>query len=385
MVDPDDYQPRLRWWSHVWRYALVLGLSVAGWIELGLWQYNHDRGWLVLDVVLGAIAMVLVAWRRRFPLQIALVTGAFGAISGFSAGAATLALVSLSTRRRMREIIPAALVNLVGALALDWVNPASQDSQIITWPIIFAAIAVTVAIGMYIGSRRELLATLRERANTSETVQAARVAQARAAERAQIAREMHDVLAHRISLVTMHAGALTYRTDLDAEQMRATAEVIQENSHQAMVELREVLGLLRDGPGDSAPELPQPSARDLPALLAEARHSGMHVESELIDLEPIPEKLGRTAYRVIQEGLTNARKHAPNTFVRVSLSGAPDDGLTAEVRNPLAIGSTGGSSPESGLGLIGLAERTALAGGLLTHRVTPEGEFVLSAWLPWPS
>ncbi len=106
---------------------------------------------------------------------------------------------------------------------------------------------------MYIGSRRELLATLRERANTSEAVQAARVAQARAAERAQIAREMHDVLAHRISLVTMHAGALTYRTDLDADQMRATAEVIQENSHQAMVELREVLGLLRDGPGDSAP------------------------------------------------------------------------------------------------------------------------------------
>ena len=133
---------------------------------------------------------------------------------------------------------------------------------------------------MYIGSRRELLATLRERADTAEAEQAARVAQARTAERAQIAREMHDVLAHRISLVTMHAGALTYREDLTADEMRATAAVIQENSHQAMVELREVLGLLRDGPGDSAPELPQPSAVDLPALLDEARASGMRIESE---------------------------------------------------------------------------------------------------------
>ena len=384
MVDPDDYQPRLRWWSHAWRYALVFVFSVAGWIELGIWQYNHDRGWLVLDLTLGAACMVLIAGRRRYPLRIALVTGAIGTVSGFSAGAATLALVSLATRRRWREILPAAAVNLAGALAFDWLNPASQDSQIITWPIIFAAVAVTVAIGMYIGSRRELLATLRERANTSEAVQAARVAQARTAERAQIAREMHDVLAHRISLVTMHAGALTYRTDLDADAMRATAEVIQENSHQAMVELREVLGLLRDGPGDAAPERPQPAASDLPALIDEARQAGMRIESDLIELSPIPETLGRTAYRVIQEGLTNARKHAPNTLVNVSLHGGPKDGLIAEVRNRLPIGAVP-DSPESGLGLIGLAERTALAGGVMTHRITPEQEFVLSTWLPWPA
>ena len=383
MVDPDDYQPRLRWWSHAWRYGLTFAIRIAGWIDPGIWQYENDHAWLALDLVMGAAALVLVFWRRRFPLQIALITGAMGAISAFSAGAATLALVSLSTRRRKREIIPAALANLAGALALDWFNPTAQDDQVITWPIIFAAVAVTVAIGMYIGSRRELLATLHERANTSEAVQAARVAQARAAERARIAREMHDVLAHRISLVTMHAGALSYRTDLDADQMRATAEVIQENSHQAMIELREVLGLLREGPGDSAPELPQPSATDVPALLDEARQAGMRIDAQLIDLGGIPETLGRTAYRVIQEGLTNARKHAPNTSVNIILQGGPDDGLRTTVRNLLPIGSKSMSSPESGLGLIGLAERAALAGGQLTHRVTDEREFVLSAWLPW--
>jgi len=384
-VNPDDYQPRLRWWSHAWRYALALALSIAGWIELGTWQYDHDRSWMALDLALGFACLVLLAFRRRFPLQIALVTGAVSGVSGFAAGAATLALVSLATRRRWREVIPAALANLAGALILDSISPTSQDEQVITWPIIFAAVAVTVAIGMYIGSRRELLATLRERANTSEAIQAARVSQARAAERGQIAREMHDVLAHRISLVTMHAGALTYRKDLDAEQMRAAAEVIQENSHQAMVELREVLGLLRDGPGDSAPELPQPSATDLPALIEEAQRAGMRVEAELIDLATIPETLGRTVYRVIQEGLTNARKHAPNTLVCVSVTGAPSAGLSAEVRNLLPVGSRSTSKPESGLGLIGLAERTALAGGFMMHRVTPGREFVLSAWLPWPA
>jgi signal transduction histidine kinase len=109
----------------------------------------------------------------------------------------------------------------------------------------------------------------------------------------------------------------------------------------------------------------------------------MRVESHLIDLDAIPETLGRTAYRVIQEGLTNARKHAPNTLVSISLQGGPTDGLRAEVRNLLPIGSSSSNNPESGLGLIGLTERTALAGGRLTHRVTTEHEFVLSAWLPW--
>lgn len=380
-----DYQPQLGWWSHAWRYALMLTISGLAWFEVAAWQWDNHRWWFWTDLALGLLGYVLVAWRRAFPFQIALITNALSFLSWTSAGPATLALVSMATRRRWREIIPVGILSLIAGFVLEAYNPVNDETFAFTVPLIVAIIAVTVGWGMYIGSRRELIATLRERANTSEAVQAARVAQARAAERAQIAREMHDVLAHRISLVTMHAGALTYRTDLSADDMRATAEVIQDNSHQAMVELREVLGLLRDGPGDSAPELPQPSATDLPALLDEARQAGMRVESHLIALDAIPEALGRTAYRVIQEGLTNARKHAPNTSVHVSLGGGPGDGLKAEVRNPLPIGSHLSGEPESGLGLIGLAERTALAGGLLTHRVTPEHEFLLSTWLPWPS
>nr|WP_255670020.1 histidine kinase [Aeromicrobium wangtongii] len=229
------------------------------------------------------------------------------------------------------------------------------------------------------------MATLRERAVTAETEQAARVAQARTAERARIAREMHDVLAHRISLVTMHAGALVYRQDLSADEMRAAAGIIQDNAHEAMVELREVLGILRDGPGDAHPELPQPAASDVPALLDEARSSGMRLEQVgAVDLAAVPESLGRTVYRVVQEALTNARKHAPDTLVTVTFAGGPSEGLRVIVRNPMPIGA-GARAPESGLGLIGLAERTALAGGTLTHRLSPDRAFILTAWLPWPA
>jgi signal transduction histidine kinase len=385
-VQDIDYQPQLRWWSHVWRYALMLLISGAAWFEVAYWQWDHHRWWFWTDLGVGALGFVLVAWRRALPVPVAVVTNALSFISWSSAGPGTLALVSLSTRRRWREIIPVGVLSLTAGITLEGYNPVSNDAIGFTIPFIVAIIAVTVGWGMYIGSRRELLATLRERAITAEAEQAARIAQARTAERGRIAREMHDVLAHRISLVTMHAGALTYRDDLTVEEMRATAAVIQESSHQALVELRDVLGLLRDDPGDSSPERPQPSAADLPALLDEARDSGMRVETdELVALDGLPDTIGRTLYRVVQESLTNARKHAPNTLVTASVTGSPWAGLSVVVSNPLEVGSIVVEAPQSGLGLIGLAERTALVGGRMSHRITPAREFVVEAWLPWPA
>lgn len=364
----------------------MLTISGAAAFEIANWQWDHQRWWFWTDLGLGALGLVLVAWRRTFPVPVAVITNLMSFVSWSSAGAGTLALVSLSTRRRWREIIPVGVLTLAAGLTLEIYKPVDSDPIAFTLPFIVAIIAVTVGWGMYIGSRRELLATLRERAHTAEAEQAARVAQARTAERGRIAREMHDVLAHRISLVTMHAGALTYREDLTAEEMRATAAVIQEASHQALVELRDVLGILRDDPGDSSPERPQPSAVDLPDLLDEARASGMRIETEeLVALDGIPETIGRTLYRVVQESLTNARKHAPNTLVTVSVNGSPYAGLWVTVVNPLEVGSVGATAPESGLGLIGLAERTALVGGRLVHRITPERQFVVEAWLPWPA
>ena len=379
-----DYQPRLTVWSHVWRYSLVVVIAAVAWWELAAWQWSNDPAWFAVDLSVGIGCLVLVFWRRRWPVMIALVTNAVAVISASAGGPATLALVSLATRRRWREIIPVSLVTLAGGVVFDRINPASDEPWQVTIPIIAALIGVAVGWGMYIGSRRELLATLRLRAETAEAEQTARLSQARTAERTRIAREMHDVLAHRISMVTMHAGALSYRDDLTPEQVRETAGVIQENSHQALTELRQVLGVLREEPGDADPERPQPSAQDLAALIEDARASGMNVISELGPVEAIPDMLGRTAFRVVQEGLTNARKHAPDTLVLVELSGGPGDGLTIEVRNLLRVGSSL-DVPGSGLGLVGLAERTALVGGRLWHGVTPDQRFTLKVWLPWPA
>ena len=380
-----DYQPRLTVWSHVWRYTLIAVISGTAWFGLAAWQWQHDRAWFAIDLAMGAAGFVLVAWRRRFPVAIALILNLMSAVSGSVAGPATLALVSLATRRQQREIIPVGLVSLGASVVLVLIDPSGDnDPWQLTVPLVAAIVAITVGWGMYIGSRRELLANLRERAETTESEQAARLAQARTAERTRIAREMHDVLAHRISMVTMHAGALSYRDDLTPEQVRATAGIIQENSHQALTELRQVLGVLREDPGDADPERPQPSAKDLLALIEDAQASGMNVVSDLGPVDEVPDMLGRTAFRVVQEGLTNARKHAPDTLVKVELSGAPGDGLTITLRNPIRIGAPL-DVPGSGLGLVGLSERTALAGGRLQHGVTSDREFTLTVWLPWPA
>ncbi|MGZ5370616.1 sensor histidine kinase [Aeromicrobium sp.] len=384
-MQPVDFQPPLSLWSHTWRYAVVLIISATAWSSYAPWQWDHYRAWFFVDLGLGLACMVLVYWRRRFPVTVAVLTALASGISATAAGPSTLALVSLSTRRRRNEIIPVAVLAFCSILLINELSPGSTNGRIVAYTALASLIGVTIGWGLYIGSRRELLATLRDRADRAESEQSRRVEQARTAERGRIAREMHDVLAHRISLVSMHAGALTFRADLTPEEIRNTAGVIQENSHQALTELREVLGVLREGPGDAAPELPQPSAHDIPALVSESREAGMKVDFvENSDLDGLPDNIGRTLYRIVQEGLTNARKHAPDTLVTIAITGSPGDGVTATISNPLRIGDSRLKTPDSGLGLIGLGERSVLSGGRLSHHITPDRVFVLHAWLPWP-
>ncbi|WP_374999607.1 sensor histidine kinase [Aeromicrobium sp. CTD01-1L150] len=377
--------PPLTRWGHVWRYLLTILISAFAWSELAVWQWQNARVWFWLDLVIGLAALVIVGWRRRFPVTVATVTALASAASGSVGGPATLALFSLATRRRWREILPLAVLAFVCGLLLIRVEGPPQVDAVVVLPTMAAVIGVTIGWGMFVGSRRELMQTLRERARTAETEQEARVAQARTTERARIAREMHDVLAHRISLVTMHAGALTYRRDLSSEQVHETAGLIRDTAHQALTDLREVLGVLREDSGDATPELPQPDASDLPALFEEARRNGMHLQVETCDvsLGDVPPTIGRAAYRVIQEGLTNARKHAPDTLVSVTVTGRAGEELRVQVRNHLLLGETLGV-PVSGLGLVGLRERAELAGGRLSHRVE-DHTFVLEVTLPWPT
>jgi signal transduction histidine kinase len=277
------------------------------------------------------------------------------------------------------------LANLAAGIAYSLIAPAEQRESL--WLTVVLNLVVVTAMlgwGMYLGSRRELLWTLRARAQRAEDERDVRVSQAKATERARIAREMHDVLAHRITQVSMQAGALGFRDDLEPARLREGLAQIQAQANQALHELRGVLGVLReDGTGPTAQ--PQPTYGDVARLVEEARASGSNVElTDLVDPAgpPVPDVLGRTVYRIVQEGLTNARKHAPGAVVTVLLNGSPQDGLAVVLRNPLGFPTS--STPGAGLGLIGLRERTELRGGRLQHG-RDRGTFVLRAWLPWQS
>ncbi|MGB0100653.1 MAG: histidine kinase [Nocardioides sp.] len=379
--DPCEYQPPLRRWSHVWRYAVMLVISAIVWLPVAEVEAERAAWWCVLDLLIGLAAYVAVYFRRRHPLSIALVLALAGAVSGTAAGPATLAAVSLATRRRWREMVPVAVVNLAAAQAYSMLTNPSDDPL---WLLLVANVIATGALfawGMYIGSRRELIWTLRHRAERAEAEQELRVAQARGQEQARIAREMHDVLAHRISQISLHAGALAYRSDLTPEETRTSAEVIRDKAHEALTDLRGVLGVLREDSTGQRRHAPQPTYADLPALVSDAQASGMRIEFEdLVRDDDVPDATGRTVYRIVQEGLTNARKHAPGAVVSVQVSGGPEPGIEVLLRNPVGFGPS--RTPGSGLGLVGLTERAELRGGRLDHG--REGSmFVLRGWIPW--
>ena len=380
----DEYQPPITRWGHVWRLLVCLAVSGLVWGATFLPQWRTHPALWALDLGVGIAAYVLVMFRRRHPLGVALATNVMILVSGVAAGPATLASVSLATRQRLVPIGVVSVIGIVTAQGYEDMMPSVNDDP---WWLSFTFnVAITVAImgwGMYIGSRRQVMWELRQRADRAEAEQEVRVAQARGTERARIAREMHDVLAHRISQIAMHAGAMGFRDDLDATRLRGTARVIQEQAHAALTELREVLGVLRDDTTGELLERPQPTYADLPSLVDAARESGLALtfaDRVRGNGTPVPEVVGRTLYRIVQEGITNVRKHAPGAVLDIDVSGDPDAGLDVRVRNPLGFGPT--RTPGAGLGLIGLAERVELRGGRLEHRRDGEA-FELHAWIPW--
>lgn len=380
---PDQTQPVLTAWGHTWRYAACVAISASVWLQVAAPEWHQHRALFWVEIGCGVLAFGLVHFRRRSPLLLALVIAALSTVSGIASGPATLAAVSLATQRNAWQIVVVGAANFVCATTYTELAPFDiEDHTFVSLAISLVINAGMMGWGMYLGSRRELVWTLEARARRAEEDRDLRVTQARITERTRIAREMHDVLAHRITQVSMHAGALAFREDLDASRLRSGLTEIQGQANTALHELRGVLGVLRDD-GSEQPDQPQPTYDDIARLVAEAAAADMNVHlSDLIDNrgQTMPDQLGRTLYRIVQEGLTNARKHAPGARVTVALSGNPEDGIDVTLRNPLGFAST--ATPGAGLGLVGLSERAELAGGrLLRHR---EGvTFVLKGWLPW--
>ncbi|WBB72556.1 histidine kinase [Micromonospora sp. WMMD1128] len=348
---------------------------------------NAGPDWLIgVDLIAGLLATGGLWLRRRWPVGLAVATAP---LTLFSITAGVVLLVVLFTVLVHRPLpIGLALVgwNVVTALPYETLrpSPALPPWAAVAWTALF--IGVAVAWALFVRARRQLVVSLRDRAERAEAEQQLRLDQARRLERGRIAREMHDVLAHRISLLSLHAGALEFRPDAPPEEVARAAGVIRASAHAALQDLREVIGVLRtEVRAEATPERPQPTLGDVPALVAESRDAGVRVSvvDEVTEPDAVPVAIGRSAYRIVQEGLTNARKHAPGAVVTVRLSGAPGDGLAVEISNPWPVGGPVTSIPGTGTGLVGVAERVTLAGGRLDHGRDSDGNFRLTAWLPW--
>jgi signal transduction histidine kinase len=360
--------------------GVLVALTIVSW-----WADRPPGPLLALDLAAGVLSWALsplVLWR---PLAGSLVLTVLAVISPAATPPATFGALQVARRQRF----PLAGVVAGAGVAAHAIQGAwrSHGGMSYGWWLVLVTLGYGAIIGWgaWAQAREALIRSLHERAERAEAEQGRRVAEARMLERRKIAHEMHDVLAHRLSLLATFAGALEYRPDSSPERLARAAGVVRDGVHQALEELREVISLLRDdepAPGD--PTRPQPVLADVPRLVDESRDAGAEVQLHSAVDEPAeaPPTVARTAYRVIQEGLTNARKHAAGQSIHVDLRGGPGAGLEVSVRNRL---SRPGTPPgwSGGAGLVGLTERVQLAGGRLDHQSTGD-EFRLHASLPWP-
>lgn len=377
-VAADDYQPALTPWSHAWRIAAVLAISIGTFSQTYRDVPNGTEVLFIVDLSLGMVSFALMFLRRRYPLTIAVTTSVLTALSSASNGPSALAVTSLATRRVGWQIAAVAAVNFTASMVFEAVAPPNGDGWLESTVGSLVALAALIGWGLFVGSRRELMWNLRQRAERAEADRDLRAAEARSNERTRIAREMHDVVAHRISQVSMRAGAMAFRDDLTADQMRAESTVIRDTANEALRELRSVLHVLRDPATGDLVEQPQPTYRDIVALVERARTDGMRIDFvDAITTLP-PTDTGRTMYRMVQEGITNAAKHAPGALIHVRLANEGTD-VVVTMTNPRGFGPS--AAPGAGLGLVGIAERVAVAGGRLEQIETANG-FSVRAWMP---
>ncbi|MEU4804133.1 histidine kinase [Actinosynnema sp. NPDC023587] len=341
---------------------------------------------VVVDQVIGAAGCAALWLRRRWPVALALALVALSTFSMLVQGAAAVALFAVAVHRSLPVVAAVGGVSLLLSPIYSALRPdpgLTYREMLIYSALVYLAVT---GWGVSVRARRHLVESLRERAAQAEVEAQRRIERAERLERDRIAREVHDVLAHRLSLLSLYAGALEYRSDMTPAEVARAAAVIRDSSHKALQDVREVIGVLRApvgyqvDPGDR----PTPTLAGLPDLVEESRRAGVEVEVRDVigELDAVPDAVGRTAYRVVQEGLTNARKHAAGLPVAVRLSGAPGVGLEVEVRNPIPQGTAAPEVPGGRQGLVGLAERAALAGGRLEHGPAG-GDHRLWAWLPW--
>lgn len=378
--------PVSRAWSEIWRLAIAVIVGAVAWagsLALALEAGEEPLAWLVvLDVFAGLVSTVLVAFRHRAPLLIAVLTSILVGFSAASLGAWLLAVVSMATRRRLPDIGVAFAATVASGSAATMIFDLSQGKPVdwVYFPVLALIAAIPFVVGYARGARRAELDGLRREAALLRDEQAQIAEQARLAERARIAAEMHDALGHHLSVIAVQAAALKLHPDLPEPVRLESVSAIRTAAQQALAELRYTLGMLAEDSSDPEPS-PQLSER-IADLIEQVRQAGSPVDADLdhAHLGELPAELSRPVYRIVQECLTNAMRHAPGIPVRLTIDAQPGQAVRIRVANATATPPP--PSPGSGLGLVGIAERVRLAHGELQVRPTDE-EFTVEARLPW--
>ncbi|MER7394561.1 histidine kinase [Streptomyces sp. NPDC000151] len=344
-----------------------------------------------------ASALVLPL-RRRCP-EVALVVTLLGMYIGYIWFAPMIALCTLAARRAGTALVVAgaaalALVHYLPYPLGDYTPTADRQSllDLLDSCVLGAGAAV---FGRWARARTQLRERVRDLTESRHREAELRAERAVTTERARLAREMHDVVAHQVSLISLQAGALQMTCGDDASRERAGT--VRDLAAKTLEELRHMVGALRSGGGTGAGLAPQPRLADLPRLAAE---SGLRVALDLdgalggdatfggdnAAARGWPEAVERAAYRTVQEALTNVRKHAPGADVRVTVDVTDNrtagEWLTVDVRNGPAAAPGESALPEGGHGLLGLRERALLLGGTFAAHPTGDGGFAVSAGFP---
>ncbi|MFE0035617.1 sensor histidine kinase [Streptomyces sp. NPDC059015] len=430
----DDASPRsLLWWGRRRSAVLDVGLGLVSAAECALEgvRFSETAALPVpVGVVFGLLAGSALVLRRRWPVAVVLVSIAITpAEMGFLM--AIVGLYTLAASEAPRRVIAAlAGMSLLGTLIVTFVRTrqdvATADFDPGPWYVPVVSVVMSIGLtapplllGLYVGARRRLMESLRERAVSLEqelSLLADRAEQqaqwARTEERTRIAREMHDVVAHRVSLMVVHAAALQAVALKDPQKAVKNAALVGDMGRQALTELREMLGVLRSGEEVAARAAAEPvplaavgvaaaaaaeaaeaavtgegpSLADLGSLVEQSRLAGMVVEFSVQgESRGYRPEVEQTAFRVVQEALTNVHKHAAGARVWVRVAHR-DAEIAMQVENgPSERGAADAGLPSGGNGLVGMRERVSALGGVFVSGPTDGGGFRVSAVLPMES
>jgi signal transduction histidine kinase len=363
----------------------LVPLLVAAVIVFGGFAHSGDAG--ALPLALGCAAGLSLFARRRAPVATLIVSGALTLIlvhlaprAGATAVIApAVALYSLALRRGASARVVAAAAAMVAIVVADVLAGGGPTvAQTLGHALL---VAIPLLIADVHRTRHANLALLRERVELAERTREQEAQRRAQQERLRIARDLHDVVAHTLTTINVQASTAAQLLDRRPDHVRSALTGIENASRDAIEELRAILGVLRGGDGD-VPLRPAPGLDDLPDLVRRTRADAVDVDMNVLGERPqrLPDAVSLAAYRIVQESLTNARRHAEGAPVRITLRFAPDR-LGVRVENGEGA-SYGANGRGAGVGIMGMTERAAAVGGSVAARRLSRG-FRVDAELPY--